>query len=539
MLQISDEFTRLKNNTTSNDIKALRSIVLDSIEKSIYTLDPSEMVRNSVNWSLDSDTKAKILKIRGFNGQKSCELSYHFAQKTENQDPRKINPNVKKFDSIVIIGGGKASYFMAKSLLEIIGIYFPCQGLVNLPEGQNFGDEIVFQHGSLKSSITLNYARHPIPNEQGLIGTQKMMELVHTADEKTLIIVVISGGGSALMPYPRKGLSLESKQKVNSILIKCGAEIKEINTIRKHLSHFKGGNLTKQIFPHTAVSLIISDVIGDHMDVIASGPTVPDESTFQDCLKILTKYNILDSIPSEAKEIILKGVKGEIDENPKLGDEIFRSIDNLLIGSVENAKSEIVLEMSKQNILNFSRFASDHHIDISINNLGIMKGEASEFGRKMAEFFGTIQKEIIKTQKSITQKNTQGAPKMFYLLNSGEFTVTIRGKGTGGRNQEMLLALLLHLKENYSHITSDLDFCMISIAFDGIEGNSPAAGAIIDSDSIQRIITYEKSHDNPIRKSLENNDSYSIFKQFGDAIEIGQTGTNVNDLSLLVVKIKK
>lgn len=526
MSQISYEFNRLKKIPNSNDLKVLRSIVLDSIEKSFHTLDPNQMVKNAVWWSPSQDRNTKCLNFKGFNGQSFCNVNFTFTLK---------EPKKNEFNSVLIIGGGKASYFMTRSLIEIIGMYFPCYGLINLPEGQNFGEKIIYEYNSVKSSVLLNYARHPIPNEQGLRGTEKIIELAQKADENTLILVVISGGGSALMPCPKEGLSLESKQKVNSILIKCGAEIKEINTIRKHLSRFKGGNLAKHIFPHSAVTLIISDVIGDPLDVIASGPTVPDESTYQDCLEILKKYNILEAIPSDARDIILKGINGEIEENPKKGLEIFGNIKNLLIGSVENAKSEIVLEMNKQKIPELANYIPDNKLKTAIDNLKVMKGESSEYGRVIAEILENIAMDLQKRQSSYEENVGPRKSQLLYLLNSGEFTVTIRGNGTGGRNQEMLLSLLLHLKENYPDITKSMDFCMISIAFDGIEGNSPAAGAIIDSNSINKAIDCEKKYQIPLRKYLENNDSYSFFKKIGDAIEIGQTGTNVNDLSLLVL----
>ncbi|MEM2248997.1 MAG: DUF4147 domain-containing protein, partial [Candidatus Bathyarchaeia archaeon] len=282
------------DNAASKIDREARQIALDAIERAIKAVDPKRLIHSRVTLSNDK------LTVNG----KSFDL--------------------RSFRRIFVVGGGKASGYMAEAIEEILGEKI-CDGVVVVPHGMA---------KAIKTRIVrVHEAGHPIPDQSSVEGAKKIMELAEEADGSDLIICLISGGGSSLMTYPRNGISLEDKRRVTEILLKCGANINEINTVRKHLSKFKGGQLARSAYPATLISLLLSDVVGDHLDVIASGPTAPDSTTFKDAINVLKKYNIWDAVPSSVRDILTSGEKGLVEENPKNGDPYFRKVHNFVIGN--------------------------------------------------------------------------------------------------------------------------------------------------------------------------------------------------------------
>ena len=453
----------------------LRKVGLEVLEIAINSVEPSKLIQNNV----------KVI-----DGKLSIQ---------------KDKFDLNKFSNIFIIGGGKASAQMSLALEKILKKQpkIKYEGYINIPEGQKIRDY------STLSKIRMNHASHPIPNEKGLTGTKEMVKIVENATKNDLIICVISGGGSALLPLPKQGITLEDLQKVNSLLLASGASIHEINIIRKHLSDFKGGNLAKMVHntsKATLITLIISDVVGNNLDSIASGPTVPDLTSFNQAYDVLKKYNLSDKVPSSVKILIEKGLSDPRLENPKELDVCFTNIYNYLIGSVDLAVEEVSANLKDFNFI----------IDYFTNEI---VGEAVDFGKDLYELISIKLKPYTKKP---------GKHKLA-LIGTGELTVTIKGKGVGGRNQEMLLSFL----DNVKNKEIDYNFLIIGANLDGIEGNSKAMGALIDNVSLNQIYN-EKIK---TKSYLENNDSNSFFKLLKSEIITGPTGINVNDLLLILIEL--
>ena len=396
--------------------------------------------------------------------------------------------SLRDYDRIYVTGAGKAGASMALAVERILGDRIT-KGVINVKYG----------HVSQLKRVKLNEVGHPIPDEKGVSGSEEIAELLEQLVEKDLVICLISGGGSALLPSPTEGISLEDKQRMTNLLLECGANINEINAIRKHISKLKGGGLARLAYPSTLIALILSDVVGDPLDVIASGPTVPDKSTFGDCMAILRKYDLLDRVPESIKARIQRGIKGEIEETPKAGNPIFEKIQNVIIGS-----NIIAVKAAEQRAgeLGYNPFILSTYIE----------GET----REVAKVHAAIAKEIIKTNHPI------GPPAC--IISGGETTVTIRGNGLGGRNQEFVLAAALDIQELTGVV-------VLSGGTDGTDGPTDAAGAIADVDTIRR------AHEMLLNAtaSLNDNDSYHFFEKLGDLLITGPTNTNVMDLRLILV----
>ncbi|MFW9946417.1 MAG: glycerate kinase [Candidatus Odinarchaeota archaeon] len=451
--------------------KLLREIGLNCLENALNAVKPENLMRKSIKIQDDK----LIIKDDVFN--------------------------LKDYDKIYIIGGGKASAEMAYTLEQIISNYsFNYEGIINVPEG------LEIKQFGISKKIMLNLATHPIPNENGVKGTKKMLELIKETTNKDLLICLISGGGSALLPSPKNGITLRDLQETNSLLLTSSISIHEINTVRKHLSNFKGGNLAKTIFNYsgaTLITLIISDVVGDDLDSIASGPTVPDRSTFKDAIDILKKYDLYQKIPDSVRKLLNKGLIDKSLENPKTNDKCFNKVYNYLIGSVKLAVHMVIAYLKNE-------FHTNYFSDK-------ISGDANDFGRNL---YHIISQEI-KKYKSIK--------KSISLIGSGELTVTIKGKGIGGRNQQALLSFLDFIRNkdvNYK-------FLIIGANLDGIEGNSKAMGALIDNFTLKEL----KKKNLNSKKYLDNNDSNSLFKILKSEIITGPTGCNVNDLMLVLLLI--
>ncbi|MHA1985137.1 MAG: glycerate kinase type-2 family protein [Promethearchaeota archaeon] len=455
----------------------LREVALNALKKAIHAVGPQKLIE-------------KAIRI---------------------QDNQLIIQDVKydlqKFKKILIIGGGKATAEMTYALERILKNFTDInyEGVINTPKRN------VKHEKTGRTKTKLNYASHPIPDKNGLKGTKMMIEIVEKSGKDDLIICLISGGGSALLPLPKEGINLQDLQIANSLLLASGASIHEINAVRKHLSDFKGGNLAKKVYNTSKailISLIISDVVGDKLDSIASGPSVPDLTTFDDAIQILKKYDIYQKVPPSITHHLEEGLLDENLETPKFNNECFNNVHNYIIGSVKSAVEELI------PFLEMEGFESSYFSDKIV-------GEAQRFGKSL---------NTIISQK-LKETATENTPGKIALIGTGELTVTIKGTGIGGRNQEMLLSFLEYIKGK----EIPYEFLIIGANLDGIEGNSEATGALIDNYVLNQI--YKK--DIKLKNYLENNDSNSFFKLVGTDIITGSTGCNVNDLLIILLQINK
>jgi glycerate 2-kinase len=399
--------------------------------------------------------------------------------------------SLSDIQNIYVVGAGKATAPMAAAIEEILGKYIT-QGVVNVKYG----------HVAKLNKIRIIEAGHPVPDEQGQNGANEILNIVKKAGKKDLVICLVSGGGSALLPLPAGKISLKDKQKTIKVLLSCGASIHEINTIRKHISKIKGGRLAQEAFPATLVTLILSDVVGDDMDVIASGPTVPDTSAFTDCIRIIQKYNIEKKLPETVVGYIKDGISGEINETPGQGDAVFERTQNIIIGS----NIEAILAAKKE-----AKKLGYNTMILS----SMVQGET----RHAAHVHTAIAKQILKTGHPIKPPAC--------VLSGGETTVTVKGAGKGGRNQEFALA-------SVADISNKNNIVILSCGTDGNDGDTDAAGAVADSDTLNRA---RQMGIDPFG-FLENNDSYHFFEKLGNLIKTGPTNTNVMDIRVILVDIK-
>jgi glycerate 2-kinase len=392
-----------------------------------------------------------------------------------------------EFKRIYVIGAGKAGAPMAQAVEEILGDRIS-GGIINVKYG----------HLAELSRVKAIEAGHPVPDEAGLEGTRAILDLASRAEKVDLVICLISGGGSALLPLPAEGLSLQDKQDTTKVLLACGATIHEINSVRKHISMVKGGGLARAVYPATLISLILSDVVGDDLDVIASGPTVPDSSSFQNCMTIFDKYGIREKVPETVLNHIRKGIEGEVPETPKPADPVFTRTQGVIVGS--NLACMEAAE-KKAHSLGY------HTLMLST----MIEGET----REVACVHAGIAKEVLKSGHPLSPPAC--------VLSGGETTVTITGRGLGGRNQEFVLAAAMGLS-GWERIV------VLSAGTDGTDGPTDAAGAVADSQTIQRA---EALGLNPV-DFLFNNDAYHFFEKLEDLVKTGPTNTNVMDLRIML-----
>ncbi len=397
--------------------------------------------------------------------------------------------DLKDYENVLVIGAGKAAAAMAQPVEELLGDRLKT-GLVSVKSGYSL---------PLKT-VQVIEAGHPVPDEAGLNGAGQIVQLLKQTGKKDLVIFLISGGGSALLPMPAEGLTLEDKQQLTRCLLECGATIHEINTLRKHLSRIKGGRLARLAYPSQLVSLILSDVIGDDLDIIASGPTVPDRSTYSDCLAVLDRYGIREKIPPPVLSHLERGARGEIEETPKEGDLAFQKTQNLIVaGNIQAALA-----------------AREKAGELGYNSLilsTLIEGETREIARAHT----AIAREIRKSGNPLSPPAC--------IVSGGETTVTVRGQGLGGRNQEFALAAAVEI-DGWEGVV------ILSAGTDGTDGPTDAAGAIADGTTLQR--AREKGLNAELH--LRENDSYPFFQFLGDLIITGPTYTNVMDLRLVMVE---
>lgn len=395
--------------------------------------------------------------------------------------------DLSEFDRILVIGTGKAGAPMAGALEEMLAERIS-DGLVTVKYG----------HVTKVRRVRLVEAGHPVPDEAGMKGASAMLDLAAGATDRDLVLCLISGGGSALLPLPAHGISIADKQETNRLLLGCGATIHEINSVRKHISRIKGGALARAAYPATLVSLILSDVVGDDLDVIASGPTVPDSSTFQDCMNIFDKYAISDRVPDSVLAHVRKGIEGKAPETPGPSDPAFVRTQSVIVGS--NLESVLAAEKEAKKL-------GYHTLVLS----SMIEGET----REVALVHAGIAKEIARSGRPIARPAC--------VLSGGETTVTLAGKGLGGRNQEFVLAAAIAL-------TGIDALVVLSAGTDGTDGPTDAAGAIADGRTVERAQTLGLNY----ADFLSDNDAYHFFERLGDLIKTGPTNTNVMDLRIML-----
>jgi len=401
---------------------------------------------------------------------------------------KKINLN--KINDIYVIGVGKAVIPMAKAVIYKLGNRITSGFLISKHKLEKKDYEF-------EDKIQISYGGHPIPSKQSIESTKKLITFLKRVNENDLIINLISGGGSALMTLPYEGITLDDIKHLTTVLLKSGATIQEINTIRKHIDMIKGGGLARITYPARMETLILSDVLGDQISMIASGPTSLDETTYKDAWGIIHKYHIKDEIPKSIINHLIEGMRGEAQETVKSGDKVMRNVTNNIIGSLTTA------------ITSAEKAAKELGYNTMILSTKLI-GEAREIGR----VFGSVLTTMV--ESDIFMKKPACA------IAGGETTVTILGNGKGGRNQELALGAV-------GQIDNLRDCCLISIATDGEDGPTDAAGAFVTGRTQAR--AKEKGLDH--EEYLANNDAYNFFKITDNLIKIGPTGTNVNDLLFL------
>ncbi len=392
------------------------------------------------------------------------------------------------FERVVVVAAGKGAYPMCRAAEESLGDLIS-KGIAVTKYG----------HGGKLGRIEIFEGAHPLPDANGAQASEKIIELLKSTDEKCLVLCLLSGGGSALLVAPAEDLSLDDIQKTTDLLLRAGADIKELNCLRKHLSQVKGGRLAEAAFPSSIISLILSDVIGDPLDIIASGPTSPDPTTFRDALHVIEKFALREDVPAPVMNHLLDGSAGKILDTPKTGDKIFSRVNNIIVGN-----NRIALEAARLKAEGLG-----YEVEITSDRVS---GDAGEVAVKMAEY-------------AIERQSSLAAGGRLCVISGGETTVIVRGDGKGGRNMELALAFAEKIK-GAQGIT------LLSAGTDGTDGPTDAAGAIVDG----RTVFDATAAGFDSAKYLENNDSYNFFKDTEGLLKTGPTGTNVMDVQIMILE---
>jgi hydroxypyruvate reductase/glycerate 2-kinase len=395
-----------------------------------------------------------------------------------------------RFKRMVVAGFGKAACPMAKALEKCLPEWIS-RGIVITKYGHGEGYDL--------RKTRIIEAGHPIPDHNGLRGTEEAIRLLEEADAETVVVCLISGGGSALLVSPADGLTLDDKMTVTGQLLRAGADIYDLNTVRKHLSRVKGGRLAGIAYPASIVSLVLSDVVGDRLDVIASGPTAPDSSTYHDALGVLKKYDLLHVAPPAVVALLRSGSGGMFPDTPKEGSHVFERVRNIIVGS-----NRMALDAARARAGSYGLTA-----DIIASDL---TGEAREAGRWLA-------------LKAGEARASSGLRRPCCLISGGETTVTVKGNGLGGRNMELALSFAVEI-DGIEGIS------LLSAGTDGTDGPTDAAGAFVDGRTLSRARAMGLD---PARY-LEENDSYHFFRKMDELFLTGPTGTNVMDIQIMVIE---
>lgn len=451
-------------------------------------IQPQQFATHSLRSLSKGEDICKILAAAIHGVDAAQAINRHLRREANHLLIGELHLNLNDYHRVVVIGVGKASIPMAGAVVEIIKDRV-ASALVITKEGY-----LDRGRDSSVNKIDIIEAGHPIPDQRNIAASSQLISMLHGVMQDDLAICLLSGGGSALLTDPFPAISLQDIQITTSLLLSCGASITEINTIRKHIDRLKGGGLARLLSPATVVTLILSDVMGDRLDMIASGPTAADPTTYKDALVILERYNLADQIPASVRAYITDGADRKYPETIKPGDPVLERVMNIIVGNNQDA------------LASSERAAQSMGFKTTIINLAL-QGEASQVGD-----------ELIELARSVLRGPTVFSPPAC-LLAGGETTVTLRGSGLGGRNQELVLGAVKRLSQSSGLV-------LVSLATDGGDGPTEAAGAVATNETYSRGMSLGL---NP-QDYLVRNDSYHYFEPLGDLIKTGPTMTNVNDL---------
>ncbi len=394
-------------------------------------------------------------------------------------------------ERVWVVGGGKAATAMVAALYGILG--------ERLTGGLAITKYDHIDPSLATGPVEVAEAGHPLPDDAGVDGARRMADLLAGTAEHDLVLAVVSGGGSALMTLPAEGLTLDDLQNTTELLLRCGATIVELNMVRKHLSAIKGGGLARLAAPAPVASLVLSDVVGDPLDVIASGPLSPDTSTFGDAWSVVERYDLVERLPLAVRARLEAGLDGRLADTPKPGDPLFEQVYNVVVGSNRQA-AQAAVDAARARGLNALLLST------------FVEGEA----REVAHVAAALAKELHSYNRPV--------PRPACLVWGGETIVRVRGEGKGGRNQELALAAALAM-EGLPGVV------LVALGTDGTDGPTDAAGAVATGGTVARA----RSLGLEPEIYLDHNNSYVFFDFLGDLICTGPTGTNVNDLLMLYV----
>lgn len=446
-----NNYTELIDNTP--EFREARKIVLDTLQIGLNSVDAYRSVKR------------------------------YFRKEGEDLIIGNSTYRLDKIGEVYLVAFGKASYEMSMAVLDTISVK---QGIIV---------SIVSRDNALPSNVLYIKGGHPVPDENSVFAGKKGLRILHNTTEEDLTIFLISGGGSSLFEVPC--VLLDDIKKLTNLLLLKGANISEINCIRKHLSKIKGGSLTRHV-KGRVVSLIISDVVGDHLDTIASGPTYFDSTSFEDAYEILKKYNLIGETPASILQTVEAGIHRKIPDTLKKDEKVSAKFENLLVATNYDACKEMLAYLNSEGI-------DTLYLGSSI------QGEAVE----VAKVVSGIASEIHSGRVALKRPAA--------IVFGGETTVTVKGQGIGGRNTELALSIAQYI--------ADFRVVFASIGTDGIDGGSYAAGGIVDSKTIERA----ELKGLKVEEYLRNNDSFSLLNTLSDAIITGPTGTNVADIAVLLV----
>jgi len=442
---------------------------------------------NSTDRLKDNARQIFASALEAANPQKAVSSNLHLEGNSLRLADKSYN--LDDYKKILVSGVGNYSVHMSQAVEKILGERID-RGMVLTR----------YTLGFTLDKIEAIEAGFPIPDQSGVMGTKKLKAFLEVAGDDTLLILLISKGAPSLSTVPVEGVNLADKLKTTSLLRKSGADVRDLYTVQKHLSTSKGGQIAKAGYPATMLTLILSDLLEDDLSLICSGLTVPDETTYEEAREVLQKYGLIDRLPKTVLEHIDAGVKGQRDETPKPGDKIFDKVDNVIVASNSIALKS-AQETARELGYNSTVFPS------------FLKGEAKEMGTKLSE----LVRQVKNTGKPVSPP--------VCLIFGGETTVTKKGRGRGGANQEVALGTAIELAgiEN---------FLLLQSSTSGTDGDSDVSGAIVDGGTTERA---DKLGLDP-KAFLANNDSYNFFKQTGETFATGPTDTDVMDIGIILVE---
>ena len=447
------------------------------------------MIPHSIQNALDGDGIQAVQRAAMAAVEPGAAVRRHLHCESDQLRIGERTYDLAHVERIWVVGGGKAATAMSAALFGMLG-------------DRLSGGLVITKYGHVDprwdtGPVQVVEAGHPIPDEAGVDGARRMADLLGKVSGGDLVLTIVSGGGSALLTLPAEGVTLSDLQRTTDLLLRSGANIVELNTLRKHLSQIKGGGLARMAGQVPVASLILSDVVGDPLDVIASGPTVPDPTTFADAWAVQERYGLTRRVPVAVCNHLKAGLDGKLPETPKPGDAVFERTQTVVIGSNRLA-AEAAVEAAQAHGLNALLLST------------FVEGEAREVARVAA----ALVKELVCHDRPV--------PRPACLVWGGETTVNVRGQGLGGRNQELALAAAVAM-EGLPEVV------LVALGTDGTDGPTDAAGAVATGETIARARSLGLD---PVAH-LADNDAYPFFDALGDLIRTGPTGTNVNDLLFL------